>query len=145
MRLHEPVILAEGGHDRDRLGGREREVVQMAPPALDLAVHRQAVRALPGTQPLAGHGMEALSNRLELLFLHLADETELRGAAALPVADHVLPFGVVVAVHERWRRVALPVRHRPNRQHARLPCARSARWNISSCSLERDTIPKPSA
>ena len=27
MRLHEPVVLAEGGHDRDRLGGREGEVV----------------------------------------------------------------------------------------------------------------------
>ena len=51
MRLHEPVILAECGHDRDRLGGREGEVVQMPPPALDLAVHRHAVRALPGPQP----------------------------------------------------------------------------------------------
>jgi hypothetical protein len=32
--------------------------------------------------------MEALSNRLELPLRDLAHETEFRGAAALPVADH---------------------------------------------------------
>jgi hypothetical protein len=50
MRLHEPFIRSECGHDRDRLRGREREVIQMSPPALDLAVHRQPVRTLPGPQ-----------------------------------------------------------------------------------------------
>src|SRR6266851_1447348 len=100
MRLHEPVILAECGHDRDRLGGRESEVVQMAPPALDRAVRRQAVRALPGPQHLPGRRMEALSNRLELLLRDLVHETKFRGAAALPVPDHSLTFGVVVAVHQ---------------------------------------------
>ena len=132
MRLHQPVILAECRHDGDRLRGREREVVQMPPPALDLAVHRQAVRALPGPQPLAGRGMETLPNRLELLFRDLAHETEFRGAAALPLADHPLPFGVVVAVHQMMRRVSAPVRHRANRQHERRPCARRPRWNAPS-------------
>jgi hypothetical protein len=32
MRLHQPVILAECRHNRDRLGGRQGEFVQMAPP-----------------------------------------------------------------------------------------------------------------
>src|SRR6202030_3553602 len=94
-------------------------------------------------QLLARRRMEALPNRLKLLLRDLARETEFRGAAALPVADYSLLLGVVVAVHQMVRRVPFPVRHRANRQHARLPCARSARWNIPSCSLERDTIPKP--
>jgi excisionase family DNA binding protein len=66
----------------------------MSPPALNLAVHRQAVRALPGPQPLAGHGMETLPNRLELLFRDLAHETEFRGATALPVREAAQFLGV---------------------------------------------------
>jgi hypothetical protein len=62
----------------------------MPAPALDLAVHRPAVRALPGPQHRPGRGMEALPNRLELLLGDLARETEFRGAAALPVAYHPL-------------------------------------------------------
>src|ERR1700688_3482560 len=90
----------------------------MAPPALDLAVRRPAVRALPGPQHLPGRGMDALLNSLELLVRDLARETEFRGAAALPVADHPLPLSVVVAVHQMMRRIPLTVRHRANRQHA---------------------------
>src|SRR5712692_1283335 len=106
----------------------------MAPPALDLAVHRHTVRALPWPQHLPGRGMEALTNRLELLLCDLAHETEFRGAAPLPVAHHPLPFGVVVAVHQMMRRVPSPVRHRANRQHARRACVRSLRWNGVSLS-----------
>ena len=98
----------------------------MSPPALDLAVHRQAVRALPGPQLLARRGMEALPDGLELVLRDFARETEFRGAAALPVADYPLLLGVVVAVHQMVRRVPFPVRHRANRQHEHLPCARSA-------------------
>ena len=108
MCLHEPVIVSDRGHDRDRLGGREGEVVQMPSPALDLAVHRRAVRALPRPQPFSGRGMEALPNGLELRLRDLAHETEFGGAAALPVADHSLTFGVVVAVHQMMRRVPRP-------------------------------------
>jgi hypothetical protein len=46
-----------------------------------------------------------LANRFELLFADFAHETEFRGAAAPPVADHSLTFGVVVAVHHMVRRV----------------------------------------
>src|ERR1700674_1244466 len=106
----------------------------MAPPALDLAVNRQAVCALPGPQLLAGRRMEALPNRFELVLRDLAHETEFRGAAAVPVADHPLPFGVVVAVHQMMRRVPPPVRHRANRQHARRSCVRRAWWNDASFS-----------
>ena len=35
------------------------------------------------------------------------------------LADHPLPFRVVVAVHQMVRRVAFAVRHRANRQHER--------------------------
>jgi hypothetical protein len=52
----------------------------MAPPALDLTVHRQPVRALPGPQPLAGRGMEVPPNGLKLLLRDLAHETEFRRA-----------------------------------------------------------------
>ena len=80
--------------------------------------------------------MEALPNRLKLRFCDLAHETEFRGPAALPVADHALTFGVVVAVHQMVRRIPLPVRHRANRQHARHSCVRNLRWNALSLSLE---------
>jgi hypothetical protein len=59
--------------------------------------------------------MEALPNRLELFFGDRAHETELLGAAALPVPDHALLFGVVVAVLQMPRSVPLTVRHRANR------------------------------
>src|ERR1700687_2640763 len=117
----------------------------MAPPALDLAVHRQAVRPLPGPQHLSGRRMETLPNRLELLLRDLSLETEFRRAAALPVPDHAPPFGVVVAVHQMVGCVPFPVRHRANRQHARHSCVRNLRWNALSLSLARDTIPTPTA
>src|ERR1700682_1832770 len=78
IRLHQPIILAECGHDRDRLGGREGEVVQMSAPALELAVRRRPVRAVPWPQTLTGRRMKALANRLELRLRNLARETECR-------------------------------------------------------------------
>src|ERR1700722_15229356 len=99
----------------------------MSPPALDLAVHRQTIRALPWPQRLAGRRMEALPNRLKLLLRDLAPETELLSAAALPVTDHAPAFGVVVAVRQMIGRVPSAVRHRANRQHERLPCCRVER------------------
>src|SRR5258708_6120467 len=109
----------------------------MAPSALDLAVDRQTVRALPWPQRLPGRGLDALANRLKLLLSDLAPETELLGAAAVPVTDHALAFGVVVAVHQVIGRVPSAVRHRPNRQHARRPCVRRTRWNDSANAFDR--------
>jgi tRNA(fMet)-specific endonuclease VapC len=64
------------------------------------------------TKPELLYGVEVSPRRLH-------DATALQ--AALPVADHPLPFAVVVAVHQMMRRVSPPVRHRANRQHARRP------------------------
>ena len=85
--------------------------------------------------------VRVFAHSLRLPLGDLAHETEFGGAAALPVANHSLTLGEVVAVHEMMRRLPSPVRHGANRQHEGRPCVRRRPWNAPSWSSERDTIP----
>jgi hypothetical protein len=113
----QPSIAPEFGHDRNRFGSGNREVVQIAAPALGGAIGSHAVGALALSQKLAGMRIETLPDRFEVSGFDGTRKAKQRRPAALPFSDDSLPFGIVIAMFQMSGRVPLTVRHGADRQH----------------------------
>jgi hypothetical protein len=66
------LVAGELGHDGDRLGRREGEVVEVALSAADGTVGGDAVGAVAGAKELTGAGIETLSEGLEVFVADLS-------------------------------------------------------------------------
>jgi hypothetical protein len=78
-----------------------------------------SIRALALSNELASPWIEPLPERLEVRVLYCSLQTEHCRASPHPPAADTFAFGVIVAVLQVTRRVALSVRHGPNGEHER--------------------------
>ena len=93
---------------------------------LNLAIGSRSVRALPLTEEGTCFRIEAFSQRLELFLPNVTFQPEKFCAASSPLAFYSFALRIVVAVFEVSGRVAFPIRHGPNREHATSPAYRNA-------------------
>ena len=93
---------------------------------LNLAIGSDSVRALPLTKEGTGFRIEAFSQRLELFLANVILQPEKFCSTSAPPAFYSLALRIVVAVFEVPGRVAFPIRHGPNREHATAPAYRNA-------------------
>jgi hypothetical protein len=93
---------------------------------LNLAIGSRSVRALPLTEEGTCFRIEAFSQRLELVLPNVTFQPEKFCPASSPLAFYSFALRIVVAVFEVPGRVASPIPHGPNREHATSPAYRNA-------------------
>ena len=93
---------------------------------LNLAIGSRSVRALPLTKEGTGFRIEAFSQRLELFLANVTLQPEKFCSTSAPPAFYSFALRIVVAMFEVAGRIAFPIRHGPNREHATSPAYRNA-------------------
>src|SRR5581483_8280681 len=100
------------------------EIVEIAAVALRRAIGGDPIGALALAEEFAGAGIDSLANGFKLVRVDIAGQAEHGGAATPPGADDALAFGVIIAMLEVARRIALAVRHGADGQHGCPPLRR---------------------
>ena len=100
VRVDDALVLAHQGGDGHRLGRREGEIVEHAPigalAGLAIRANIQTRGFLAHRQPLAGLGMKVLTETDEFVLACDPRKPQLLGPIAIPLAQDLLAFGVVI-------------------------------------------------
>ena len=93
---------------------------------LSFAIGSRSVCALPLPKESTGFRIEAFSQCLELFLPNVTLQPEKLCSTSAPSAFYSLALGIVIAMFQVSGRVAFPIRHGPNREHATSPAYRNA-------------------